>query len=572
MTQQLDDLAASALRWADDDCDESSATQCRDMARRRELVELRDHFGGKLEFGTAGLRAKVGPGPWRMNRATVRRASRAVAEYLLLQTPGAREVTVVVGFDARASSRELARETCGTLRAAGVDVRVFDEAVPTPIVAFALRYLRADAAIVVTASHNPKEYNGFKLYGADGAQIVAPTDAAIAKLMDELGPAAEIPCVEFVLDPSNVGRIDPSVVSAYFEMLARLDDRKARCIRIAYTPLHGLGAPYVERALSEAGFAQIDVVASQRAPHPDFPTVPFPNPEEPPVMREVFALAEAQGAHVALANDPDVDRLAVGIPGPNGFVALTGNQVGVLLADYLLSRCSGVEGRPPLVVQSVVSTPMLRSIASAYGAIYERTLTGFKWIGRPAIGLPDTCFVLGFEEAIGYAVLPDVRDKDGISAALVVAELVNECHTRGSNVAEYLLTLYQRHGLWVSVQKSVNLPGASGVAQIQQAMARLRTAPCRVVGDLVVTSLTDYAAGAEARAPWLPAADLIELVLGEHGRLLVRPSGTEPKLKIYVDLCQSAPTQAVEVTGAESRLLEYGRRLASDLVGQLGLL
>ncbi len=577
MDQELNELVERAVAWAEADCDVATADQCRQMAARRDLAELRDHFGGVLEFGTAGLRAKVGAGPWRMNRATVRRATRAVAEQLTEQSDrrwGGRTMNVIVAFDARSSSRELAGEVCGTLTAAGLDLRVFSQPTPTPIAAFALRHESADAAIVVTASHNPKEYNGFKLYGADGAQIVGPTDVEIAARMSALGPARQIPSRAYVI-PDGSNEWADVVTEEYFRALAQLCRWRERQIRIAYTPLHGLGAPFAERALRSAGFLDLAVVSEQQEPDPEFPTVPFPNPEENGVMDRVFALAEATGAQVAFANDPDVDRLAVGIPNSAGkFRALSGNQVGVLLADFLLEkyREAGETSAPPLVVQSVVSTPMLRSIAETHVARYERTLTGFKWIARPAIHLgSQVTLVLGFEEAIGYCVLPAVRDKDGISAAVVFAELVDGLVQRGLGVADALLTLYERHGLWVSTQSNVTLPGASGLAQIRSAMQQLRSTPCQQLGGVPVTRITDYAADADSRPSWLPAADLIELELGNTGRLLVRPSGTEPKLKIYVDLRGPAPSGVPELEAAERELLEQASQLAACLKAELGL-
>ncbi len=577
MDQELNELVERAVAWADADCDVATAAECRRMAARGDLVELRDHFGGCLEFGTAGLRAKVGPGPWRMNRATVRRAARAVAEQLLEQRAGVtavEAVTVVVAFDARSTSRELASEVCGTLSAAGVKLRVFSRPTPTPVAAFALRHDFADAAIVVTASHNPKEYNGFKLYGADGAQIIGPTDRQIAVRMAALGPAREIPSQTYGLPEDAENEWADAVTDAYFRALAQLCPWSERQIRIAYTPLHGLGAPFAERALHAAGFLELAVVSEQSQPDPEFPTVPFPNPEEHSVMERVFALAEATFAHVALANDPDVDRLAVGIPNSEGkFIALSGNQVGVLLADFLLERYrERGESVEPLVVQSVVSTPMLRSIAEAHTARYERTLTGFKWIARPAIELePEVTLVLGFEEAIGYCVLPAVRDKDGISAAVVFGELVDGLVQRGLGVTDALLALYEQHGLWVSAQSNVTLPGASGLEQIRSAMQQLRSTPCRQLGGIPVTRITDYAADADSRPSWLPEADLIELELGNSGRLLVRPSGTEPKLKIYVDLRGQAPSSVPELEAAEHALLEQASQLAACLKVELGL-
>lgn len=579
MDEELRLLRERALGWADDDCDPETAAQCRQLVLGANLDELRDHFAGKLEFGTAGLRAKVGPGPWRMNRGTVRRATRAVADYLISNDGGKTAVEVVVAFDARASSRTLAEEVCGTLTGAGVRVRVFTEPTPTPVAAFALLHLGASAAIVITASHNPKEYNGFKLYGADGAQIVAPADSDIATRMDNLGPAHQIPRAAYDISASHLDALGDEIGDAYLAALGRLsalpqgDVSQPRRVCIAYTPLHGLGAAWVTRALGAAGFEHLDVVEAQRAPHPEFPTVPFPNPEEPAVMNAVFALAEAGGADVALANDPDVDRLAVGLAGPDGkFSALSGNQVGMLLAEFLLRR-HGVSaaGAKPLVVQSIVSSPMLEQIAAAHGAVWERTLTGFKWISRPAIALPHLRFVMGFEEAIGYSVLPEVRDKDGISAALVVAELVDNCECNGITLGQALFTLYQRYGLWVSAQHSVTLPGAAGAGRIREAMQSLRAAPPAELLGQPVTQVTDYAVGETERPPWLGKANLVELRLGQAGRVLVRPSGTEPKLKIYVDACGEAPARWEQLRPAEEYREKQARELGIALAEYLGL-
>lgn len=574
MEAELRQLSERGLAWAEADCDPETAEQCRQLVAGANLDELRDHFAGKLEFGTAGLRAKVGPGPWRMNRSTVRRATRAVADYLLTAAKAdASAVEVVVAFDARASSRGLAEEVCGTLAAAGVRVRVFTEATPTPVAAFALLHLGASAAIVVTASHNPKAYNGFKLYGADGAQIIAPADSDIAARIDALGPARAIPRLAYTISHGHPDALGAEIGDAYLAALGRLAGCQPRRARIAYTPLHGLGATWVTRALAAAGFEHVAVVEAQRAPHPDFPTVPFPNPEEPAVMNAVFALAEATSAHVALANDPDVDRLAVGLAGPDGrFSALSGNQVGMLLAEFLLRRHRASNaGSRPLVVQSIVSSPMLEGIAAAHGAAWERTLTGFKWISRPAIAAPQLSFVIGFEEAIGYSVLPDVRDKDGISAALVMADLVDTCECNGITLGQALFTLYQQYGLWVSAQHSLTLPGASGADQIRAAMESLRRAPPQELFGQAVTQVTDYAVGETERPPWLGKANLVELRLGRAGRVLVRPSGTEPKLKIYVDTCADAPATWEQLRAAAEQREEQARQLAQALAAYLGL-
>jgi phosphomannomutase len=542
-----------------------------DSGRHALLVEV---MSGSLRFGTAGLRAIVGPGPLRMNRAVIRRTTAGVARYLQ-QRHGARLQPVVVGADARHSSAAFASEALGVLAARGLAVRFFPAPVPTPIAAYVARRLRASACIVITASHNPAEYNGYKLYDDDAVQIVPPVDDAIAREIERSAPANLEPSVAHAEHGyPGVEPVADQLIEDYFRDVARLRPAgaPARDLRIAYTPLHGVGAPAVERVLGEAGFTELHVVPEQREPDGRFPTVEFPNPEEPGALDRVTDLARGLDAELVLANDPDVDRLAVSVPdGSGGWVPLSGNQIGILLADAVLERAASTP--PPLVVESIVSSPMLDSVARTHGAHVEHTLTGFKWIWTAALELIQKrglAFVFGFEEALGYSVGPLVRDKDGISAALVMAELAALERSRGRSLRQRLASLYRQHGLWVSVQRSVTRHGLDGSRQIEAAMERLGNAPPRRIHDATISQVTDYRTNLEGRPRWLAETSLIELALGERGRILVRPSGTEPKLKVYVDLRRPLGAEA-DVWQNERELLAEARAFAEATVDTLGL-
>jgi phosphomannomutase len=542
-----------------------------DPARHPLLLEV---MSGSLRFGTAGLRAIVGPGPMRMNRAVIRRTTAGVARYLQ-QRHGAQLRPVVVGADARHSSPSFLREALGVLAARGIPVRFFPAPVPTPLAAYVARRLQASACIVITASHNPAEYNGYKLYGEDAVQIVPPVDDAIAREIERSAPADREPSVsEAERGHPGVEPVAAELVDDYYRDVARSRPAgaPARDLRIAYTPLHGVGAPAIERVLGEAGFTELHVVPEQREPDGSFPTVEFPNPEEPGALDRVTALAQRVNAEIVLANDPDVDRLAVSLPdGGSGWLPLSGNQIGILLADATLERAAKTPR--PLVVESIVSSPMLGSVAQAHGAHLERTLTGFKWIWTAALELTQALgleFVFGFEEALGFSAGSLVRDKDGISAALLICELAAAERARGSSLRERLAGLYQRHGLWVSVQRSLTRHGLEGAREIEAAMERLGHDPPRRVLGAAISEVTDYRRGGERRPRWLPNSSLIELTLGARGRILVRPSGTEPKLKIYVDLCRPLGAGA-DVWRSEKDLRAEARALAEAAAIELGL-
>ncbi len=531
-----------ARAWADGDCDVETQAELRLLIERGTDEQLHQLVAGDLAFGTAGLRAKVGPGSLRMNRAVVRRTTHALAEELIASHPDARSLPVVVGYDGRLSSRVFAEDTCAVLVAHGLLVRYFEHPIPTPIVAYALRRYSAVAAVVITASHNPAEDNGYKLYDANGAQIIAPKDERIAARIAMAPAAKDVPYAAGAMEGGKplAEPVACGVVEAYFRDIDGLRPKTspARDLRIVYTAMHGVGYAPVKRALATAGFACVFPVAEQVEPDGTFPTTRFPNPEEEGALSLALALAEREEAELVLANDPDADRLAACVRKPEGtMLKLTGNQLGVLLADYQLGRYHGKERA--LVASSIVSTPMLASIAAKYGAHCAVTFTGFKWVWNAALDLHEEQnlhFVFGFEEALGYSAEDIVRDKDGIAAALLLAELAAELKSRGSSLYQRLEELYVEHGLWISFQKSVTCDPLTGKTAIANAMDRLAEAPPVEFCGIAVTEMTDYRVASEARPRWLASDTLLRFELGESGRVLVRPSGTEPKLKVYVDL------------------------------------
>ena len=581
----LELMRRRAEEWAAGDVDQAMREELAALARTADEATLLDLVGSGLAFGTAGLRGRVGPGPNRMNRAVVIRATRGLVDHLLATDPTAADRGVVVAFDARHDSERFARDVAAVVAAAGVTVHRFPTHQPTPIGAFAQKELDAAACVVVTASHNPPEDNGYKVYVEGAAQIVPPTDAAIAAAIDAVGPALEVPRVadELLDQDPHVNVLDDELLDRYLAAIPAARPRaSARAVgtplRIAYTPLHGVGRDMVLRALAGSGHLDVHVAPTQAEPDGSFPTVRFPNPEEPGALDAVLELARSVDADLVIANDPDADRLAVAVPdGQGGFVPLSGNRIGVLLAEHCLSGIGqGIEldDARPLIVSSIVSTPMVAAVAAAHGARSEVTLTGFKWICAAARALePDGYrLVYGFEEALGSAVGGVVADKDGISAAVAFADLARELAAEGRSVLDRLAELHTAHGLWVSHQSSVVHEGVEGARRIADAMARIGDAPPATIAGADVIDVLDFRSGADSRPAWLGEHDLVAFTLAE-GRVMIRPSGTEPKCKVYVDIRgELAPDAGVgEAAALERRLGERAAELAADLIASAGL-
>ena len=562
--------------WIAEDPDDDTRAELQALLDDEAEAELADRFRGMLRFGTAGLRGLLGGGPNRMNRAVVLRATAGYCAHLLATVPGARERGVVVGFDGRRKSRVLADDAASVIAGMGLRALVFEEVVPTPLVAFALLDQKAAGGLVITASHNPPDYNGYKVFWENGAQIIPPHDAAIAAAIAEVDTLASIPRGE----ARTV--LGPEVAERYLEGVRALalHGETPRDLTIAHTALHGVGAPFVRRALTAAGFERLHEVTSQREPDGTFPTVAFPNPEEDGAMDAVLALAEEVEADLVLANDPDADRLAVAIRHGGAYVPLTGNEIGCLLAAYLLEEGSPPDSEPGsrLVVESVVSSPMLLSIAEAHGARAEQTLTGHKWIQNRALELEaeeGLHFVFGYEEALGYACGSLVRDKDGISAAAVMSDLAAWCRAKDMTVIDYREHAWRRYGLYLSDQVSLVLPGTEGAAQIAALMAQARKAPPQELGGRAVEAVQDFetgirraADGAESRLAFPNANVVVFEIAGGH-RAMLRPSGTEPKLKMYFDVrVDVGPTEAIAAAQARGR--ELLRAIVSDFRRELG--
>ncbi|HZM31111.1 MAG TPA: phospho-sugar mutase [Acidimicrobiales bacterium] len=552
------DVVAAARAWRDEDPDPETRAEVDALLAAGDEAALADRFGARLQFGTAGLRGEMAAGPNRMNRAVVIRATAGLAAYLA--STGHAGEPVVVAHDARRRSDRFARDAAGVLAAAGFPVHLADRQLPTPVLAFGVRHLGACAGIAVTASHNPPADNGYKVYLGDGAQIVPPADADISAAIDAVGPLASVPLAADG-DP-RIAFAGDALVEAYVAgaLATAAPAGPDRDLRIVYTPLHGVGRDVMVEVLTRAGFPVPAVVPEQAEPDPAFPTVSFPNPEEPGALDLALALAEAEDADLVVANDPDADRLAVAVPVPGsggGWRALTGDEIGVVLADWLLAQG---EGTDRLVATTVVSSSMLGRLAAARGVAYAETLTGFKWIARAALDRPGTRFVYGYEEALGSCVGTLVRDKDGITAALAFAGLAAAEKARGRTVLDRLDDLARELGVHATGQRSLRIEGVGGMDRMRAAVDRLAASPPAALAGVPVTEVEDLRLGGR-----LPPTDGV-VVRGEGVRLIVRPSGTEPKLK-----CYGEAVVMVGEAGLDAARSEAAARLAAVLDDGLAL-
>jgi phosphomannomutase len=566
----MTDLIDRARKWIADDPDPDTRAELESIIDSGDTDELASRLDTVLEFGTAGIRGQVGAGPGRMNRAVVIRTTYGLIRYLTAHQVGSQPGRVIVGFDARPDSRQFAEDAAGVLAAAGVSVVYFPTVTPTPLVAFAAKHLGASAAVVVTASHNPPADNGYKVYGPDATQIVSPIDTEIQDAIADAPGATDIDRIEDVFSGASptVRPIEASILDCYWEEVAATRSRDTgSSLKVIYTPIHGVGRDVVFEVMHKAGHIGIIAVPEQAEPDGSFPTVDFPNPEEPGALDLALDMAREETADLVLANDPDADRLAAVVQSAGEWRPLSGNEVGVLLGNYMLRNDPVPE--KAIVVSSIVSSPMLSAIAASYGARHEQTLTGFKWIVRAGLALEASAggrFIFGYEEALGYTVGSTVRDKDGISAALLFTDMASDLDDAGRTVMDYLHDLWRSYGLWVSAQTSITGAGPEGVERLRSAVDRLGDNPPGEVDGVTVVEITDFRRGGEERPDWLGEQALIELSLGEQGRLLVRPSGTEPKLKIYVDL-REAPGDDLDTQheALEHRAAGLGDSLASFL-------
>jgi phosphomannomutase len=509
-----------------------------DEAAARELA---DRFAGRLDFGTAGLRGALGAGPTRMNRVVVAQAAAGLAAWL--DAEGCR-APVVVGFDARHRSADFARDTVELVAATGRRALLMPGPLPTPVLAYAIRHLGCAAGVMVTASHNPRTDNGYKVYLGDGSQIVPPADAGIAAAIAAVAPVDSLPRSQ------SWERLGTQVVRSYVDAVAALAPATdGPPLRVVHTSLHGVGAATVRAVLGRLGGVELHEVAEQAEPDPDFPTVAFPNPEEPGALDLALALAQRVEADLVVANDPDADRCAVAVPGPDGWRALSGDELGVLLGDAALRR-----GQRGTFATTIVSSSLLGRLCAVAGAPYVETLTGFKWLGR----VPGLAYA--YEEALGYCVAPQIAaDKDGISAAVQVLALARELRDRGASMLDRLDEIAADHGIYATAQLSLRV---SNVADVAPLLDRLRTAPPARLGGLDVVQVDDLGAGSVD----LPPTPGLRLRLSTGARVVVRPSGTEPKLKCYLEVVLDAVdgVPAARVAAAD-RLEAVRRDLAAAL-------
>ncbi|MCX4818942.1 phospho-sugar mutase [Streptomyces sp. NBC_01142] len=551
------DLIARANTWLAEDPDSETREELGKLIEAQDLDELAARFSGTLQFGTAGLRGELGAGPMRMNRAVVIRAAAGLAAYLKAKGQG--DGLVVIGYDARYKSADFARDTAAVMVGAGLRAAVLPRPLPTPVLAFAIRQLGAVAGVEVTASHNPPRDNGYKVYLGDGSQIVPPADAEIAAGIDAVRSLHDVPRAEH-----GWTTLGDEVLDAY---LARTDavlgTRTPRTAHVVYTAMHGVGKDVLTAAFARAGFPAPTLVQEQAEPDPAFPTVAFPNPEEPGAMDLAFETARRVQPDLVIANDPDADRCAVAVPDngvEGGWRMLRGDEVGALLAAHLVRNGVSPRDEHSTFAESIVSSSLLGRIAEAAGLPYEETLTGFKWIARVE-GLR-----YGYEEALGYCVDPEgVRDKDGITAALLVAEMASELKEQGRTLTDLLDDLAVAHGLHATDQLSVRVEDLSIIAD---AMRALREQPPTELAGLRVVTAEDLTRGTDK----LPPTDGLRYYLeGEFkARVIVRPSGTEPKLKCYLEVVVPV-ADASELATARERATEVLGSIKRDLAEAAGI-
>jgi phosphomannomutase len=546
------DLVRAIASWTQQDPDPQTRQQLDDLAKAansgdaRALAELADAFSARLQFGTAGLRGALGPGPNRMNRVVVGQTAAALASYLLDHGLGGGKV--IIGFDARHKSDIFARDTAEIISGAGFQTMITSGPVPTPLVPFGIRHFGCVAGVVVTASHNPPQDNGYKVYLGDGSQIVPPADVEISAWIDQVAQHG----LDDVPRSQSYTVLGEELLSAYLDRVAGLVRRDApRQVRWVYTPLHGVGTPLTQRAVSACGFPSPHVVAEQANPDPSFPTVAFPNPEEPGAIDLALAQAQEIGADLVIANDPDADRCAIAVIVDGKWRILSGDELGVLLGEDALRR--GVRGT---YACSIVSSSLLSAMATAYCQPFVYTLTGFRWIGR----VPGLAY--GYEEAIGYCVDPQaVPDKDGVSALIMVLTLAAGLKAVGLSLADRLDEIARRYGVYQTDQVSVRVPDPEIIISV---MDRLRAGPPRILAGQP-TSARDLAHGSQA----LPPTNAV-LITGEMIKVVVRPSGTEPKLKCYLEV-HLGTTGSADIPATRAQARSILATIRSEMSAVLGL-
>ena len=516
-------------------CDEEDRQELLALRAAKDEKEIEDRFYCDLKFGTGGMRGVMGVGPNRMNKYMIRKATKGFADYL--QAKCSKEELargVVIAYDSRRHSQEFAQEAAKVLTSAGIPVKIFSELQPTPVLSFAVKYLGALAGIVLTASHNPKEYNAYKVYDRDGDQIVPRIAGELIKYVEAV---TDIAGIEANGRPELLTTLGQDVVQAFVDAVCResvpeVTPEQKAALRVVYTPLHGAGNKPVRQALRQSGFTDVHVVTEQESPDGDFPTVKSPNPEEKSALDLGLQLAERIQADIVIGTDPDSDRIGVGVRQQGEYVLLTGNQLGALLADFLLEAHKDELTPASTVLKTVVTGELGAAIARAKGCRIEETLTGFKYIGEKMTQYrddPSHTFVYGYEESYGCLVGTYAQDKDAVGAALLTAEMAAACKAKGQTLCDRLDSLYEEYGYYYDAQKSYKLQGIAGKEKIRAIMTALRDGSAAFLTDC---ERLDYAAGLNG----LPPANLLKYRFPNGSWLAIRPSGTEPKLKVYCSL------------------------------------
>jgi phosphomannomutase len=527
---ELETLIGQARSWIEQDPDAETVAELEKLISESDEAGLADRFGQRIGFGTAGLRGLLGAGPNRMNRVLVAQAAAGISSYLKENFD---DPSVVIGYDARKNSDVFAKDSAQIFAGFGIRAFLFPDLAATPLVAYAVRNLGASAGVMVTASHNPPGDNGYKVYDFSGSQIISPMDSEIAKHIDEFAKSGS---VTSLIRSDSFTEVPPSVRSGYLQSVSGLLNKHSerKDIKIVYSAMHGVGASFIREIFKLSGLAEPTQVLSQQQPDGKFPTVSFPNPEEPGAMDESMATASTEQADLVLVNDPDADRLAVAFKRADGsYQQLTGDQLGLILGEEMASRASR-EGRTGSLACSIVSSSALGKVAEHYGFEFEQTLTGFKWVSR----VPNLIF--GYEEALGYCVdWGQVRDKDGLSAALIVADISSALANQGYTLGDQLEKLMQRYGYFATGQISIRVTDLTVISNL---MKKLRTnPPAEIAGVDAVFEDMNQGSGS------LPATDALRFKLQDGRTVIVRPSGTEAKLKCYL--------QAVSDSEAQSKIL-----------------
>jgi len=527
-------------QWLNKDPDPSTRKELEQLIKHQNQQELHERFSSRLAFGTAGLRGKVGAGPNRMNRLVIMETSLGLGHYLEKNIPDAKNKGVIIGYDARPDSKQFAKDSAEVLLSLGYTVYLTDDVTPTPMIAFGVKHLSTAAGIVVTASHNPPEYNGYKVYWENGAQIIPPHDSGIAASINE---AAKQPLQKTIIENADdkLQWLGDKFYQTYLNQLlssSSVISEHPISLSLAYTAMHGVGGKFIKKIAASINLTQFVYVPSQQEPDGHFPTVPFPNPEEPGAMDRVIQLAKEHNADIACANDPDADRFAVAAKTISGdYRMLTGDQVGILFADFILSQ---KKNATCWVGNTIVSSSLLQKVAHQYHASYFKTLTGFKWLTNVAMEkqTKEAPFVFAYEEALGYTVNNLVWDKDGLSAFMIFSLLAENLKKNNRSVWDKLSDIYQKHGFYVTAQKSITFdPNDVSICD------KLRLTPPKTIAGNKIVSFEDFKSleqvnqlGIKEKLDF-PTSDVLIYHLENKSRVIIRPSGTEPKIKCYYELC-----------------------------------